>query len=156
MSTVQEQLKESVRILAQLEESEIETELGRRLAATRDELDQADSLSAASVTTVEPDRSELAAAPVWLKELAEEFLRRLNDQMYRLVCDERDPDNARVRQFAGAGVEQLGFVLAGVLVASFGLLPGVAAALGVILAKRITIAGHQALCTTWRPSKKDS
>jgi hypothetical protein len=98
------------------------------------------------------DQSQLAAAPVWLRRLGQAFLERLNEQMYKLVCDERDEDNAKIRQMASAGVGQLGMVIAGILVASFGLLPGVAAAVAVIIAKRIAKAGQLALCATWKPT----
>jgi hypothetical protein len=96
------------------------------------------------------DSTQLAAAPVWLKELGQKFLVKLNRQMYSLVCDERDEDNAKIRAVVGSGAQQLALVMSGVLVASFGLLPGIATAVAVIVSKRLVKAGHQALCDTWK------
>jgi hypothetical protein len=152
MTSIQDQLQQSVNALVDLEDSEIETELGRRLSATKEELEKAENLSAAAAIYVPLDKSQLAAAPVWLQRLGQAFLERLNAQMYKLVCDPRDEDNAKIRQVASAGVQQLGMVIAGILVASFGLLPGLAAAVAVIFAKRIAKAGQEALCATWRPT----
>jgi hypothetical protein len=152
MSTVEQQLKESIDALMKLEPSEIEIELGRRLEATKKDLVASPTLSAAALVIPPMDSTQLAAAPVWLKELGQKFLVKLNRQMYSLVCDERDEDNAKIRAVVGSGAQQLALVMAGVLVASFGLLPGVATAVAVIVSKRLVKAGHEALCEQWKKS----
>ncbi len=150
MASVQEQLKESIEALMKLEPSEIETELGRRLEATQTELEKGDTLSTAAPMIVPADSTQLAAAPAWLRKLGQNFLQKLNAQMYSLVCDDKDPDNLKVRQALGSGAEQLALVISGVLVATFGLLPGIATAVAVIVGKRIVVAGHESICKTWK------
>lgn len=150
MTTVQNQLKESIAALVKLEPSELETELGRRLQETQKEVESGQSLLAASPMTVPQDSAQLAAAPVWLQKLGKNFVESLNTQLYSLVCEEKDPDNVKVRQALGGGAEQIALVISGVLVATFGLLPGIATAVAVIVGKRIIAAGHTALCKTWQ------
>jgi hypothetical protein len=154
MKTVQDQLKDSIEALMKLEPSEIEVELGRRLEETKKELENGQILSVAAPMIVPPDATQLAAAPVWLKDLGQAFVRKLTHQMYSLVCDEKDPDNVKVRQALGGGAQQVALVISGVLVATFGLLPGIATAVAVIVGKRIAKAGQEALCDTWKSSIK--
>jgi len=54
--------------------------------------------------------------------------------MYSLICDKDDADHAHIQSAATQGAEALGYVLSGVLVVSFGWLPGVAAVIAVIIA----------------------
>ena len=44
----------------------------------------------------------------------------------------------------------LGGVLSGVFVATFGWLPGIAAVIAVIVAKRFGKSGYDAVCKTWK------
>ena len=152
-TTVQDQLKESIGALMKLEPSEIETELGRRLEATKKDVEQGQTLLTAAPMIIPPDSTELAAAPVWFRKLGQNFLEKLNTQMYSLVCDQKDADNVKVRQALGGGAEQIALVISGVLVATFGLLPGIATAVAVIVGKRIAAAGHDALCKTWKEAQ---
>lgn len=152
MATVQEQLKESIDALMKLDPSEIEIELGRRLEETKKDLAGSAAISAAAPAIPTMDSTQLAAAPVWLRELGQKFLHKFNRQMYSLVCDERDEDNAKIRAVMGSGAEQIALVMSGVLVASFGLLPGIATAVAVIVAKRLVKSTHEALCEQWKKS----
>jgi hypothetical protein len=150
METVQDQLKGSVDALLGLEQSELMTELGRRLEATRKEVEGGQSLLVASPLVVPQDATQLAAAPLWFKELGEKFLRKLNHQFYSLFCNTQDPDYPKIDLALGDGIEKVALVLSGVLVTSFGLLPGIATAVAVIIAKRVIDAGRKALCETWK------
>jgi hypothetical protein len=70
--------------------------------------------------------------------------------MYSLICDKDDADHAHIQSAATQGAEALGYVLSGVLVVSFGWLPGVAAVIAVIIAKRAGKAGYETFCETWK------
>ena len=150
MATIQEQLKGSVDALLKLEPSELTVELGRRLEATKEEVERGQELRVASLLAIPPDSTQLAAAPVWLKDLGENFLKKLNHQFYSLFCNKQDPDYPKIDLALGDGIEKVALVLAGVLVTTFGLLPGIATAVAVIVAKRVINAGRDALCATWK------
>ena len=125
-------------------------ELGRRLYVMQRELDKPFP-SVAMVSPPEPDRTLLqGAAKDFLLDLAGRFLRNLNGQFYRLICDSSDPDHVQVQTLMGQGVDKLGFAIAGALVASGAILPGIAAVLGAIIAKRIVESGSAALCESWK------
>jgi len=149
--SIQQQFEQSVQALMRLEPSEIEVILGQQLSLTNEELRRTGSLSAArpDATRIE-DSSQLAAAPIWLRDLGRLFLKKFSAQMYSLLCDTNDPDNAKVVQAAADGAEKLALVLSGVLVSAFGWLPAIAVAVGVIIAKRAAKAGHEALCISWK------
>jgi hypothetical protein len=154
MISIEEQLNRSIEELMKLEPSEIEVELGRRLEETKKEIEQGHFLSAASPMIVPPDATQLAAAPIWLKDLGQAFVRNLSHQMYSLVCDEKDPENVKLRIALASGTQQAALVISGVLVATFGLLPGIATAVAVIVGKRIAVAGHKTVCDAWKGSMK--
>lgn len=150
MDTIKEQLKGSVDALLGLEPSELAVELGRRLEATKEEVEKGHELLVSSPLVIPPDSTQLAAAPVWLKELGENFVKKLNHQFYSLFCNKDDPDYPKIDFIFGEGIEKVALVLAGVLVTSFGLLPGIATAVAVIIAKRIIGSTRDAVCATWK------
>lgn len=152
---LEQQLKRSVNALWDLQESELYMVVGNQLALTQREIATRDSLSAMKPATGLPqDTARLAAAPAWLKELGERFERKFNAQMYSLVCDKNDPDNAKVIQAGMDNAEKLALILAGTMVATFGWMPAIASALAVIVAKRLARSGHEALCEVWEKSVK--
>jgi hypothetical protein len=148
--TVEQQLKQSVEELANLNEDQLEIELGRRLQLTAAELKSQPALSTALPLPPQLDQAELAGPIDFLQGLGKRFLGKLNRQMYELVCNPDDPDNGKVKVALDKGTEGLGYVLAGVLATTFGLLPAIAGVVGTILARRVLKAGHQALCETWQ------
>jgi hypothetical protein len=150
METIQEQLKGSVKALIGLQPSELTTELGRRLEMTREEVEKGHELLVASSIVIPQDSSQLAGAPVWLKQLGENFLKKLNHQFYSLFCNKDDPDYSKIDIVLGDGIEKIALVLAGILVSSVGLLPGIATAVAVIIATRVIKSGREALCSTWK------
>lgn len=145
-----QEIAQGVDALFELSESELELELGRRLAQTRQEIQQRAPLTAARGGGPGMDSAQLQAAPDFARKMAERFLTLFNQQMYSLVCDETDPDNKVIRDAAGQGAQALGYALSGVLVATFGWLPGIATVIAVIIAKRVASSSHQALCQTWK------
>jgi hypothetical protein len=149
---VQKHLEQSVKALLKLQESEMETLLGQELALTRRELENNKPLSAALIppTGLPEDTAKLAAAPEWLRKLGQRFLEKFSAQMYSLVCDKSDADNAKVVKAIGEGTEKLALLLVGVLMANFAWLPAIASVVAVIIARRVVEAGHGALCQTWK------
>src|SRR5207253_9644992 len=61
-----------------------------------------------------------------LERAANLFLTRFNKELYSLICNPDDPENPVIRGALESGTQNLGLVLGGVLVASFGWLPGIA------------------------------
>ena len=120
------EIKAGVNALFRLSESELELELGRRLSQTRQEVLNQVALTAASASGPSVDQTQLQALPDVARKTAERFLSLFNHQMYALVCDERDPDNKIIRSAAVQGAEAFGYALSGVLIATFGWLPGIA------------------------------
>jgi hypothetical protein len=147
---VMQEIKLGVNALFELSESELELELGRRLAQTEQEVHQQAALTAAQPTGPSIDRAQLQALPDFARKTAERFLTLFNQQMYSLICDEKDPDNKVVRTAAAQGAQALGYALSGVFIATFGWLPGIATVIAVIIAKRIGSSSHQALCQSWK------
>src|SRR5437763_1413100 len=97
-----------------------------------------------------PDIASLAGPVDFVQKVATEFLRRFNRQLYGLICDPQDPDNPVIRTALESGTQNLGLVLGGVLVASFGWLPGVATVIAAIIVKRIVKAGYSTVCDVWK------
>jgi len=148
--TVSQQLQKTVKALTQLSEPDLEIELGRRLQVTSNELASASDLSTARPMLPALDQAELAGPLDFLRRLGQAFLEKLSGQFYHLICDERDPDNSKVKAALGAGVDVLGVTIATLLSGGFGLLPAIAGVVGALLAKRIAAAGHEALCKAWK------
>jgi len=143
-TTVQEQLEQSVGALMALSDSELELELGRRLTQSVEEA----TLRPTGGASV--DRATLQDLPPFVRTVAQRFLDRFNRQMYSLICDQNDPDNAKLRFAASEGIEKLGYVLSGALVVTFGWMPGIASVIAVIIVKRIAKSGYGAFCETWK------
>ena len=148
MSTKTE-LESGVNALFDLSESELEKELGRRLAQTAGELEKNQNLTVMHAGAVTVDREQLQAMPDFARKLAERFLSRFEREMYSLICDSDDPDNEKIRSAALQGGEILAYAISGALVATFGWLPGIATVIAVIIAKRLVKSGHGAFCDTW-------
>jgi hypothetical protein len=149
--TVREQLDESVKELFEKSEAELELELGRRLTQTEREIQAQGMLTTAQATgKLTADKETLQALPDFVRKVAHRFLENFNGQMYALVCDRNDPENAKILEAVAAGAQSLGLVLSGVFVATFGWLPGVAAVIAVIVAKRFGKSGYDAVCKTWK------
>lgn len=154
--TIQEQLGESVKQLSNLSEAELELELGRRLSQTKDEIDQQSTLSMAlpqADSTV--DTETLMALPDFVRKAAQRFWEKFNRQMYSLVCDADDQDNQKLRKAAATSIESLALVVSGMLVATFGWLPGIASVLAVMIAKRFANSAYDAVCSTWKEQLPD-
>jgi hypothetical protein len=107
-------------------------------------------LTAAAASGPSIDEAKLQGLPEFARKTAERFLSLFNQQMYTLVCDEKDPDNKTIRSAAAQGAEAFGYALSGVFVATFGWLPGIATVIAVIVAKRFANAGFQAVCQSWK------
>jgi hypothetical protein len=137
--------------LTGLSEDELELELGRRLAQVRDEVNREQLPTAVYPTGPTVDRSSLQALPLGVRNTAQSFLRHFNRQMRSLVCDEKDPDHAKLAKAADEGIDKLALLLTGMLVASLGWLPGLATVIAVLLAKRILSSGLATLCESWNP-----
>ena len=134
-----------------LSEDELELELGRRLEQIRDEVDRNQLPTAVHPTGPIVDRSSLQALPVGVRNVAQSFLKHFSRQMRALVCDEKDADHAKLVKAANEGVQNLALMLSGMLIASFGWLPGIATVIAMLLAKRILSAGLATLCENWNP-----
>jgi hypothetical protein len=148
--TSRTEIQADVKALFGLTESDLETELGRRLAQTMEELTSDKPLAATHNMGPTVDREALMAVPVSARKLAERFLDKFHGQMYSLICDDRDPDHALIQSALAQGGEGLGYAISGALVVSFGWLPGIATVIAVIVAKRAAKAGHQVFCETWK------
>ena len=148
------ELETGVKALFDLSESELEKELGRRLAQTAGELDEDQDLTATHAGGITVDREKLQALPDFARKLAERFLSRFEREMYSLICDKDDPDNDKIRSAAVQGAEVLAYVISGALVATFGWLPGIATVIAVIIAKRLAKSGYGAFCETWEERLK--
>jgi hypothetical protein len=109
-----------------------------------------------TLTTAQPqtsaaiDKETLQALPDSVRRAAHRFLNNFNAQMYSLVCEAQDPDNQKLRKAAATSVKSLGLVLSGVLVATFGWLPGIASVIAVLVAKRFARSAYDAVCQTWK------
>ena len=148
--SVNTELQSGVQLLWDLSPDELELELGRRLAQTREDLAQGDTLTAARPMGPSVDHEKLMALPQSVRQAAGLFLDKFNREMYSLVCDEKDPDHDTIKKAAVKGADALGYALAGAFVATFGWLPGIATVIAVIVAKRAGKAGYEAMCSTWK------
>jgi hypothetical protein len=152
-ASVQKQLEQSVKALLKLEPSQLETLLGQQVAMISEELGKSPSLSAVSpATAMIEDTTRLAGPPEFLRQLGQRFVKKFGAQMYSLLCDKNDPDNAKVVEATKAGAEKLALMLAGYLVVGIGLLPGIATAIAVLVAKRVVDAAHDSLCEQLKAS----
>lgn len=150
------QFQQSVGQLVDLDESELLLELGRRLVETGKEMEGGtQTLAAAQPAGPSLDKAELAGPVEFVQRAAVTFLRRFNRQLYSLVCDPADPDNHIIKTALESGTQNVGLVLGGVLVASFGWLPGVATVIAAIIVKRLMKASHTAVCETWKESLEE-
>src|SRR5918912_1006988 len=152
--TVSEQLERSLHDLVDMDDSELMIELGRRLVETEKEVQSHASLTMAQPTGPSLDKAELAGPLDFLGRTASLFLTRFNEQLYSLICNPNDPDNPVIRTALESGTQSLGLVLGGVLVASFGWLPGIAAVIAAIILKRVVKVGYGATCEAWKEQLK--
>lgn len=136
--------------LWKLNPDELELELGRRMILTLQEVQSGQALTLAEPAPPSLDTATLAGPILFLRDVAQRFLEKFNRQLYSLACDPSDPDHDQIRRALDGGAERLGLVLSGMLVASFGLLPGIAGAVAVLVAKRFVKAAHAAVCASWQ------
>jgi hypothetical protein len=144
------ELETSVQALLGLSEGELEAELGRRLTQTAEELEHNEALSAAHAAGPTVDREALQSLPEFTRKAAALFLENFNQQMYSLICVSKDPEHDKIRSAAAQGAAAMGYAISGALVTTFGWLPGIAAVIAVIIAKRAAKAGYQAACDAWK------
>lgn len=149
-----EQVKRSIDQLWSLEEDELLRELGQRLEVSRIEVDEGKELSAMIPAGPTEDSATLMGPPLRLRDIAERFFRRFNRELHSLVCNAEDPDNAKIIEILNKGGESLGLVIAGALMASFGWLPGIAAVVAVLIAKKLLKASHATVCDEWEKTIK--
>ena len=142
--------KFGVQPLLGLSEDELEIELGRRLIQTEEEVSNCQPLTAARAIGFVIDRQALRARAASDQRLAKRFLQKFNSQMYSLICDETHPDNASLRESIRHGVEDMSYAISGMLVATFGWLPGIATVIAVIIAKQAAQAGLGLFCEAWK------
>src|SRR6202521_4712303 len=114
--TSRTEIQADVKALFGLSDSDLEVELGRRLAQTKEELKTDKPLAVTHALGPGVDREALAAVPISARKLAERFLDKFNRQMYSLVCDEKDPDHAQIQSAVAQGGEALGYAVSGALV----------------------------------------
>lgn len=150
MDNLSMEMKSNFEELWDLSSADLEIELGRRIATIRSEYETSPQLSDARPTPPQLDSAKLMGSVDFLQDLARTFLDRFNHQMYALICDPSDPDNPKTLAALEIGVEHFGIFLGGVLVANFGMLPGIAVIVAAILAKRFASAAHMAVCDTWK------
>jgi len=148
--SVQAQMKQAVDELMNLSESDLEKELGRRLAATEDELRTSPTLTAALPSGPTVDLAVLQGVPAFVRATGKRFLEKFNRQMYSLVCDKDDKDSEVIRRAFTQGWQAVAYALTGVFVASFAWLPATATVVAVIVVKRAGGAGYDAFCETWK------
>jgi hypothetical protein len=148
--TVSAQLEQYVNELANLDDSELMIELGRRLVETNNEIASTRILTTAQPMGASLDTAQLAGPLDVLERAAKLFLNRFNQQLYSLVCNPKDPDNPVIRGALESGPQNLGLVLGGILVTSFGWLPGIATVIAAIILKRIVKAGYSTVCEVWK------
>jgi hypothetical protein len=144
------EIQSDVKALLKLNDSELEVELGRRLAETEEELKRNQPLTAAHGMGPTVDRTKLQKMPDFVQKTADRFLCKFDRQIYSLVCDNSDPDHAKIKAAAAQGAEAVGYALGGALIVAFGWLPGIATVVAVIIARRAAKAGHEAFCETWK------
>lgn len=147
--SIETQIQSSVYALVDLEEDELEIELGRRLELNKKELASEEVLTSAYPGDPTLDQAELMGPLDFLRDVAVKFVDKFNYLLYRLICDPSDPDHEQVKASIVAGTEKLAYILAGLLAANFGMLPGIAAVVATLIAKRLFKAGHEALCERW-------
>jgi hypothetical protein len=142
-------MEQSISELLNLSETELFQQLGHLLVNTEQQVGSATTLTAARAAGPAPDTASLAGTTDFLERVAKRFLTRFNFQLYSLICNPDDPDNPTIRAAFGGGMQSLGLVLGGVLVAHFAWLPAIAVVIAAILAKRVIKGGHEAVCGEW-------
>lgn len=143
-------LVSGVNALLGLTEEELQTELGLRLALTSLEIKDNEPLTAARAIGFNVDQQVLQSRPSYAENLGRRFLDKFNAQMYSLICDEANSDNAKFRESLTEGTAALSYAISGALVTTFGWLPGIATVIAVIIAKQAAQAGFMLFCEAWK------
>lgn len=145
------QMAQNIAETSKLSQAQLMVELGRRLEDLEQETMKASQLKAAKVMAV-PKETAALMGPIAdkLKSIARRFLDRYNRSLYELICNPSDPDNAVIKTAVQQGTEKLGLVLAGILVASFGWLPGLVTVVVALLLKRFVNVTHSTACEIWK------
>lgn len=144
-----------------LEHDALEIELGHSLQQVQRDLSRSAPLTHSNPIPKRPDRAVLQGPVDDARKLARLFLGKFKKNLYSAICDPNDPDNQEITAHLKAGADKLGIFIAGMLVMSYGMLPGIAALVAAIFAKRFTNAAHESVCEIWAqelgiPSKKNS
>jgi hypothetical protein len=141
---------EAVQAVAKLlgaDESQLYETLGIREKA----IEKSPELANRYDIDVDYDATEMGPKE-FLRDLGVNILRRWNKEAYKLICgggsaDEKDR-NDLVRLVASGSVDA-GGVLAGILVASLGIAPAIAAVIAVIVLKRFVKPAGEEFCKLW-------
>ncbi len=142
-------LESSFNALWKLEEPDLEIELGQRLQLTQRELEKHSALSAARPSVKVIDTTVLQGPLDSFRQIASKFLGRFEKDMYTLICDKSDPDNAAIVKL-GLDPKTIGLLLAGYLTAHFAILPGIAVVLASLFAKRFVGTAYMTACDEWK------
>src|SRR4029077_15899391 len=105
-----------VNALLGLTEEELQTELGLRLALTSLEIKDNEPLTAAREIGLNVDQQGVQSRPSYAENLGRRFLDKFNAQMYSLICDEANSDNAKFRESLTEGTAALSYAISGALV----------------------------------------
>lgn len=149
MPTARDAGPEVQRLLG-LTEDELEIELGRRLTSASQGSDDAEASPQPRAVGFGAGHDFLFSETARTRNAGKRFLDRVSSDLYALIFDGEDADNARIRAAVAHGTEALSYAIGGVLMARFGWVPGTASVIAVILAKRIAVAGYLTLWETWK------
>jgi hypothetical protein len=141
---------DAVQAVAKLLRSD-ETQLYETLGIRQKAIDKQPDLGNRYDADIAYDATEMGPKD-FLRELGVNILKRWNKEAYKLICggdtaDATDRNNL-VRLVASGSVDA-GGVLAGILVASLGLAPAIAAVIAVIILKRFVKPAGQEFCNLW-------
>ncbi len=148
MATRQE-LAESIEAYSKLSEDQLLAELGSRVKEMEDDPVEG-AIQLAAVGHPSLDTSKLAG-PVAdeLKAIGYRFLQRYNRALYDLMCNPKDPDNAKFKNAILSGGESAGLVLGGFLLAHFFWLPGIVTLVASLLVKKFASCTYDEACFLW-------
>jgi hypothetical protein len=88
-----------------------------------------------------------------IRRIGLKLLKRLNSALYKLCCGDAQDDQEDRNKLLGAvglGKEEVGVIIAGILISSFGVAPALAPLLGLLIAKRLIPIFGDTLCEEWK------
>ncbi|HZZ81807.1 MAG TPA: hypothetical protein VFE62_25125 [Gemmataceae bacterium] len=151
--TLDQELAKNIQAYSKMSEDQLLAELGRRLETLPDESTKKMSLSVADAAMPLP--TAVLAGPIAerLKAIALRFLKRFNNDLYRLMCDPNDPDNKKIREAASQGEQAITVLLGSLLLSYFAWLPGIIAIVAGLIIKRfvksLADAAYNGVCASW-------